>query len=429
MSDPPRRWRLSWLGVAAVGLVLAVFLAVLWMTSRGDLDAVEARGRAMGIEPTWAAAGATVSAQPVLDAWKRLHQLATSLKSYADSGSTYGTVVKPGVPLSVELIRHHAALPAAQLAELDALCDGFTPDSVTDRLDFDILSPMDTLTSGRLLSRLMSERTALARPEDAATLLRRHLAAITAERPRTLIQGLVANSRLAIWQQAATYHLASSGLERETVAALADQARLWLDVRSEDMWCGEYRFMHTTAIQIAAGDPRYARGLLPQLGAPDWLDGHGLHRPLMRLARRSVLDFSLDVITAWRSHPDPAARLVAMQAMDAEVAALPAWNPRCRLLRTLAPATALVSTSWAKTDTGLRVLAAELRGTPWPVDPTDPAGGRVRRIERDGQLIGYYLLNSNGIDDGGRIGTDACVSLYEPLGNPKASDPVKSGSP
>ncbi len=47
MSDPPRRWRLSWLGLAALGLVLAVVLFVLWMGSRRDLDAVEARGRAM----------------------------------------------------------------------------------------------------------------------------------------------------------------------------------------------------------------------------------------------------------------------------------------------------------------------------------------------------------------------------------------------
>lgn len=425
MSEPLRRWRMSCLGLTALILMLASILGVLWMSGRGDLDAVEARGRAMGVEPTWAAAGATVSPQPVLDAWKRLHQLANSLKSYSDSGSVSGNQVRPGVPLPPELLLHHAALPAARLAELDALCDGLTADSVIVVLDADFLTPFDTLTSGRQLSRLLSERTALATPGEAVPLMRRHLATITAERPRTLIQGLVAISRLALWQQAASYHLGNAALDREAVAVLADQARLWLDSGIDGAWCGEYRFMHTSATQIAAGDPRYASGLLPQFGMPGWLDGYGLHRPLMRLARGSVLDFDLDVIVAWRSSPDPAARLAAMNALDARRAAMPVWSPRGRLLRSLAPAAALVCSSWAKSDTGLRILAAELRGTPWPIDPTDPAGGLARRIERDGHLIGYYLLSGNGTDEGGRNGKDMCVSLYDELGSPLGSDPVK----
>lgn len=429
MPDPPRRWRMSCLGLTVILLALASLLGVLWLGTRGDLDAVEARGRAMGVEPTWAAAGAAVSAQPVLDAWQRLHQLAASLKSYGDSGSGNGNQVRPGVAPAPELRLHHAALPAAGLAELDALCDGLTTDSVTAVLDIDFLTAFGTLTSGRQLSRLLSERTALATPGEAVPLMRRHLATITAERPRTLIQGLVANARLAMWQQAASCHLGDARLDREAVAALADQARLWLDASTDGIWCGEYRFLRTTATQIAAGDPRYASGLLPQFGVPGWLDGYGLHRPAMRLARRSVLDFDLDLIAAWRSSPDPAARLAAMRAIDARVAALPFWDPRNRLLRMLAPAASLVCSSWAKTDTGLRILAAELRGTPWPIDPTDPAGGPARRIERGGRLIGYYLLSSNGTDEGGRNGKDACVSLYDELGSPLGSDPVKPRSP
>ncbi|MFM2091055.1 MAG: hypothetical protein RLZZ127_1544 [Planctomycetota bacterium] len=52
-----------------------------------------------------------------------------------------------------------------------------------------------------------------------------------------------------------------------------------------------------------------------------------------------------------------------------------------------------------------RVLAALLialiRGEPIPVDPTDPAGGSLRRHERDGELIGYYACGDDGIDNGG----------------------------
>lgn len=425
MSEPPRRWRLSWLWLTILGLALVVILIVLWMGRRGDLDAVEARGRTMGVESTWASAGAAVSAQPVVDAWKRLHQLATSLKSYGDSGSVYGNVVKPGVPLPAELVRHHAALPAARLAELDTLCDGLPADGVSVLIEFDFLTPLERISTGRQLSRLMSERTALAAPDEAVRLLRRHLTIITAEPPRTLIQGLVAVSCLAMWQQSLACHLADAGLDRPAVADLADRARIWLDAAMDDTWCGEYRFVYTSVLQIAAGDPRYDSGMLPQLGLPDWLDGHGLHRPLIRLVRRSVLELDLDMVAAWRSSRDAAARLAAMRAIDARIAALPGWDPQARMLRAVAPAAPLLCMSWIKADTGLRVLAAELRGEAWPLDPSDPGGGRVRRIERDGRLIGYYLLDRNGTDDGGRSGQDACVSLYGELGTPLGSDPVK----
>lgn len=79
--------------------------------------------------------------------------------------------------------------------------------------------------------------------------------------------------------------------------------------------------------------------------------------------------------------------------------------------------------SWVRNDASLRVLAAELRGKGWPLDPTDPTGGTVRRIERGGRLIGFCLLGKNGTYDGMRPFKDDCFSLYEPLGTERASDP------
>ncbi|MBN8527459.1 MAG: hypothetical protein J0M02_19165, partial [Planctomycetes bacterium] len=104
-------------------------------------------------------------------------------------------------------------------------------------------------------------------------------------------------------------------------------------------------------------------------------------------------------------------------------------TPSGRALQTLAPAGTTVCGAWAKADASLALLAAELRGTTWPQDPTDPAGGTIRRIEREGRLIGYYLLGRNGTDDGGRPDKDLCTALYEPLGKIRASDPWQPDPP
>lgn len=66
-----------------------------------------------------------------------------------------------------------------------------------------------------------------------------------------------------------------------------------------------------------------------------------------------------------------------------------------------------------------RLLAAELRGSPWPVDLLDPAGNPLRRWEKDGRLIGAYSVGENGVDDGGDGRRDITLRLYlEPESSP-----------
>ncbi len=45
-----------------------------------------------------------------------------------------------------------------------------------------------------------------------------------------------------------------------------------------------------------------------------------------------------------------------------------------------------------------RLLSAELRGAPWPIDSMDPDHHPLRRVERDGMLMGGYSLNASGSD-------------------------------
>ncbi len=67
------------------------------------------------------------------------------------------------------------------------------------------------------------------------------------------------------------------------------------------------------------------------------------------------------------------------------------------------------------------LLAAELDGDPWPVDPFDPASRPLRRVERDGRVIGAYSVGDNGVDDGGSAKLDWIFDLYGEV-NPRQKD-------
>lgn len=59
-----------------------------------------------------------------------------------------------------------------------------------------------------------------------------------------------------------------------------------------------------------------------------------------------------------------------------------------------------------------RLLAAELRGSPWPADLCDRAGGGLRRWEEAGRLIGAYSVGPDGRDDGADSRRDIPLRLY-----------------
>jgi hypothetical protein len=71
----------------------------------------------------------------------------------------------------------------------------------------------------------------------------------------------------------------------------------------------------------------------------------------------------------------------------------------------------------------IQVILAELRNEPLPKDPFDPAGGLLRRFERDGKLIGVYSLGENGVDDGGDKNKDYYFPLYGPFEDPTTKVP------
>lgn len=416
------RWRLIIAALAVLCLAVSLLAVWRWSASMDDLVAIDARAAAARVPCTWSELGLRQSDEPVLQRWHRLLQLSKALPCYLNSDNEYAWKgVQPGSPPPTAMQEHHARLPAVTVDDVLARCDGLGPDSVDAYADYTVFTRFDEIEQQRNLVRLLCERVVLVPPEQVGEESRRAIAVSLAQPARVLLQYMVAANGIARWQRAVTCRLHDPGLPRSELAHLADLARNWLETAHFTGLRGEFITARSFVLAIHNGDPRLRRGLGPQLGLPGWLDGFGLERPLARYQRGTLLATGLDMVDCWGSAPDTRGRLLAFRKLQARLDAAHSHGQLSDLLL----ADAYMSfRSWLKLDVGLQLLAAELRGEPWPIDPTDLAGRQVRRIERDSRLIGYYLLGKNEVDDGGRINRDDCVSLYEALGAERASDPL-----
>ncbi len=77
-----------------------------------------------------------------------------------------------------------------------------------------------------------------------------------------------------------------------------------------------------------------------------------------------------------------------------------------------------------------RVLAAELAGKPWPVDPFAVPGTPLQRVERDGVLVGAWSVGFDGVADGGDRSRDLCIPLTrQVMGRPHMGDALPPPDP
>lgn len=421
MPEPTaQRWRVPWPVWALVALSACAGAFLLWLHADGDLRAADARARALGMAPTWGELGLAVSPSAQLAGYRRIGVLAAALSSYQEATNSWW--LRPGVPLPPELAQHHQRQPAAELAELMACCD-VQPTGLVLHASPAYDTRLPELDWQRGLCRLFAERIALAAPEAVAGEARRMLAVITAPRQQGLMQRLITISCLAIWQQAVAGRAHDAGVARAELADQADGARAWLAAGMAGVADDELRMWRDLLGRVHAGEPKASAEIEEYLDVPKWLRGYGLGRVWVRAGRATGLDLQLTAAAAWHAAPDYLGRQTAAMAMEKRIGAIPRWSPSCRIAGLMTYSGNLVNDYWLRSDVGLAVLAAELRGAPWPADPSDPAGHPVRRVERQGRLIGYYLLGRNQVDDGGKIKGDYCQALYERLGTKLASDP------
>jgi hypothetical protein len=426
VEPSPWSWRTDWRLWVALAVILVALTVTLWYLSDADLAAIDRRAATMGVPSSWQAVGLVRSDDRRIRDWRRLEVLATAMGSYGDSyGESYdkNKPPMPGVPVPPELTAYHAKLPTKDLADLLAVCDGLAAGPVVLHTTVAWSTPMPEIDAARRVCRLLAERAALVEPHAVADETERMLRLATAHQPASVIHGIVAISQLAMWTKAASRRLQEPGVDRKRLAQQAGDGRRWLATAMPQAWRGEYVFFRQLMHQVVREEPAAAVYFARSVGLADGLANLGVGRPMMRYVRGNILATALDLLDTTTGAISHRHRLATVSVIMGTRHSYD-WSPSYQVTGMLLESLSMSAASWAKVDAGLAVVEAEILGTAWPEDPMDPSGHAVRRIERDGRLIGYYLVGNNGVDDGGRTLSprDECFPLYERLGEPRAAD-------
>lgn len=441
MAEPPVRWRLGcfgWICVLLGFLAAIVLTGMCWVRTTSDLDDEVARAKALGVPMTWAELGLDRKMGPDAEILARIGKVAERAKDYTGDDS-YELQI-PFYPVPPALVAWQQAGGSGIDAELDALIDQLSGNPVWGVDQAQLSKALDDVDTSTVKS-LLPLRDGLY-SVDYVLLLR---SAAGIDEPRRLLERYVLlistpSSPLqpSVWRTLAQTRSFVSHIlrHRERLPAGETAAQIQKLVLTLD-----------TRLPLAiASQPVYFATVFRLPGehlAKSWaitlpyIMANRLSLEFFyRCGRAPILARAIDTASWLRINGIPTTfAKVGLAAPELPVPSLLSI-PRNLLTMTMdsagcscfshpAPTTVMHHqlSEHLRITTYLRLLAADLEGTPWPIDPGDPAGGRLREIRRGGKLIGAYSVGPDGRDDGGSRETDWCLALREKLGSPMASDP------
>lgn len=209
--------------------------------------------------------------------------------------------------------------------------------------------------------------------------------------------------------------------QRERLRPQAD----WLEVQAENLLRG-FPGMAQAVLRRDFRDIRSGEQFFNMrgMGIPKRLDyGFPLGLNLaVRVERARILKAEMDWLSFLRAHPmQPRAWLDEAGRRSAAIASEGSWlSIECHQ-SVLIFQHPLLLRRLLSIVLHARLIAAELRGTPWPVDVLDSTGAPLRRWMKDGRQIGAYSVGPDGIDDGGDPNRDIQLRLV--LDPPPAKQP------
>ena len=409
-SSRARSWWL--LGAALLLLLLLTIGAGLWWyRDDSDLTAVRAEAQKRGIPSAWEDSGLVLADAERIALWNRIAGLVKILGSYQDKFGYKYNAPKFALflPLPDDLVAYHAGLDAQRIEELMGLLDqlGDQPLILHRVLNFDTSLPEITVARGLL--RFLHERIAIAAVSEVPLLSRRALALCRSySGTGRLIQHLfhvsiVEGALGAITSRLKDLQQTDPNIADAVLATTQDLPAEFIPALKGQFLC-----------LLATFSERRADSALSEYSRANW------YIPLVvRYGRRDVLIRQLDAIDHLQ-HLDLTGALVWTQAYGAAFEHANSWIPNpIHLLHQLSdPPYGMIITMAQRTSLRGRLLAAELRGQPWPEDVFDPTHHPLRRIERDSKIMGAYSVGSDGIDAGGKA-DDRYFPLYGPRELPK----------
>lgn len=402
-------------------LLLAICTGLWWWYDDSDLREVKQRAKGLGLPVTWAETGRVLTTGKRLATWKEMIALRerSSLRSYATS-SNPKTLRKAFTPITPALRAWHEKLSPGDMYRLLELIDELGTGLVVLHSSLNMRDSYPEMEQYRNLTDLLRERLLLAPTEQVGEEGRRLLGIISTWETPTMVSAFIRmrtfNEILVTlserWQDLQQHGQDLIPLITRLTALMSDCV-----VQGET---GQF----LQFLDLVEHPPSYSECLgLGVIADGSW---DGSPRPWMfRTGRRHLLDTQIDWIVMLRG--ETPLRTAIQFGMDLEREPYREWRLHRRLARhfMMRPDVSMQALERCRMHAALFV--AELQSGPWPIDSFDPLLHPLRRVERDGMLIGAYSVGEDGVDDGGIPRKDAYFPLYGPLEPP--TPPATSPAP
>lgn len=401
-----RRWGL-------LGLICLILVALTtgcgwwWYVSEGDLNAFKQRARASGVALTWKDAGVVRSDAARLAIWDQIVALIDdkAVGGYLRSGKEPMKYRKLFTPIPDELRAHHAAIDPVRLTRLLDLTDRLGTEPLILYTEQAFPGQTPEFTPYRSLACLLRERVWLAEEREVPRECRRLLGFCATFSPSSMQVVILRSSLVDFALSAVVDRLA---VLRERDPGIADLVDRLADRTLELM------------AQAAAKELLIELSLVElPFATSDWLGNAVTGRLFLRAGRSEMLERQLDWLLHLRARPD--ARTLLSHCRSIFVRPVFQWDPRYRLAWITQPYVEVTTLTELRSQLHAQVVAAELRGSPWPKDSFDPDSKPLRRFEQNGRLVGAYSVDTDGTDNDGAELKDSFFPLYGPREAPKTS--------
>jgi hypothetical protein len=426
-EKPPAKWLTGWkaLGLSVLAFALISVAMFSWYYySTADLVRVRAEAKALGIPTTWAETGIVVSSPEVVEIYKRIGALSASLKDYdylvqlGKVGAGKADRLKPYLPIPQAAFDHHASLDPVIISEYLDLMDRLPREPVVLTGERNLSTRHPQIGWARQIVRYQGERILLATPDQVAREVDRALHYLESQGCHSLSEFIMNASHIEDILGQTSGRFAEIKSRMPELADRLDRLADSMSTMQIKFFVGEFVIMNAViekTDQIAAG---WTDSLLSVCGRFTYAWQQIFFGPMVRAGRETLLRHEIDWIQILQRHPSPTELLASAKRIRVEGKKLSSWMPNEALIKMIIIAPPIIFEQTLQCQLRLRLMAAELRGQPWPIDPYDPSGKPLRPFLRDGKLMGAYSVYVNGVDDGGARGKDRYFPLYGPLEAP-----------
>jgi hypothetical protein len=399
-------WRpgfLGWLAIALALLLLPLLALALWSRTSGDLERFARHATERGFAIDWRNHPASGPPSETLLTIRRLVQLQAGLKTYAEDQGEPDS----DDPIPAALLAHHRGLPAEDVRAWEETASSLTSLPRT-ACNLDANGLCADVWAHSDIWDFAGERVRCADPSQLVEALIRYAGLTHAIQAGTSIEQSTLCYRLGRWIHLVLLRREDLAGHQEEIAALCDRLAESIPDDTLDALANDHiPFLLAWQEGQRRNDPLYLERCWNN-ALPAIMMIQGLDRLIVRSGRGEILDRLLRRAELARTCRDLQTMIRQEQVENESLKATSRYSFRTWYARGMGH---LKYSQWHDifaTQLRLRLLAADLRGLPWPIDPWDPAGARLRPLLRDGVVIGAYSLGLNGIDDHGIASTGLC---------------------